>query len=89
VQSIVLHLKVNEALTELRLGENEIGDEGAKAIGGALAVNGVLTNLNLYDNNIGKKGRRVLLEATSTWSQTGRSLSLGDTASNGVCCIVS
>ena len=38
-------LKVNGALTELRLGSNNIGPSGATAIAEALKVNGALTEL--------------------------------------------
>jgi len=44
-------------LKNLVLGENEIGDEGAKAIGGALAVNGVLKNIDLSLGDEGRKER--------------------------------
>ncbi len=50
-------------LKNLVLGENEIGDEGAKAIGGALAVNGVLTDLNLRANSIRDAGAAAIAEA--------------------------
>jgi hypothetical protein len=39
--------KVNAVLTELELGGNEIGDDGAKATAEALKVNAVLTKLGL------------------------------------------
>ena len=38
----------NAVLTSIDLTLCGIGDEGAKAIGGALAVNEVLTDLNLW-----------------------------------------
>ena len=44
---------VNEVLTNLNLGCNNIGPEGGVAVGEALRVNGVLTNLDLSGNNIG------------------------------------
>ena len=43
-------LKVNGVMTNLDLSRNNIGDEGAKAIGGALAVNRVLKNIDLRHN---------------------------------------
>ena len=43
-------------MTNLWLGDNNIGDEGAKALAAALRVNGVLTDLNLFNNKIGPEG---------------------------------
>ena len=45
-------LKFMAVLTELRLGDNKIGDDGAKAIAEALKVNAVLTELRLGVNNL-------------------------------------
>ena len=45
-------------MTTLWLGDNNIGDEGAKAIGGALADNRVLKSINLEYNSfcLGRRG---------------------------------
>ena len=42
---------------------NNIGDEGAKAIGEALKVNSSLTAIGLGNNNIGDEGRQFLTDA--------------------------
>ena len=47
-------------LTSLNLEWNEIGAEGAKAIGDALQINSVLTELNLYRNEIGDEGAKAI-----------------------------
>ncbi|EOD14300.1 hypothetical protein EMIHUDRAFT_246280 [Emiliania huxleyi CCMP1516] len=52
----------NEVLKTLTLHSNNIGDEGAKAIGGALAVNGVLKILDIRFNKIGPKGAAAIAE---------------------------
>ena len=44
----------------LQLGANNIGDDGAKAFGAALAVNGSLTTLSLADNQIGDEGAKAI-----------------------------
>ena len=49
-------LKVNTSLTKITLIANNIGDEGAKAIGEALKVNISLTHINLNNNKIGAEG---------------------------------
>ncbi len=56
-------LKVNAVLTELRLGVNTIGDEGAKAIAEALKVNAVVTRLSLGNNNMGYAGKQAVQDA--------------------------
>ena len=38
--------------------DNNIGDEGGKAIGEALKVNTSLTSIGLYGNKIGVEGER-------------------------------
>ena len=48
----------SRVLTELRLDENNIGDEGAAAIAEALRGNEVLTTLNLANNPDPRPGRR-------------------------------
>ena len=50
-------------VTELRLGSNPIGNNGAKAIAEALKVNTVLTQLWLNDNKIGDNGAKAIAEA--------------------------
>jgi hypothetical protein len=45
------------------LGENDIGDEGAKYVAEALKVNTSLTEITLYDNNIGDDGAKYVAEA--------------------------
>jgi hypothetical protein len=48
-------------LTTLRLDTNKIGDEGAKAIAGALSSGtGVLTKLWLGSNSMGDAGKQAL-----------------------------
>ena len=52
------------SLTELNLGWNSIGREGAKAIAEALKVNPVLTKLNLqYNSTMGDAGKQAVREA--------------------------
>ena len=51
------------SLTELNLGWNSIGREGAKAIAEALKVNPVLNNLDLGYNSIGVDGAKAIAEA--------------------------
>ncbi|KAL0282106.1 UNVERIFIED_CONTAM: hypothetical protein Sangu_2970200, partial [Sesamum angustifolium] len=59
---------VNEALTSLNLGFNEIRDEGAFAIAQALKANEDvrLTSLNLMNNNSSPNWDRVLLQMPAT-----------------------
>jgi Ran GTPase-activating protein (RanGAP) involved in mRNA processing and transport len=56
-------LQFMAVLTELRLGDNEIGDDGAKAIAEALKVNAVLTELLLGANEIRDVGAKAIAEA--------------------------
>ena len=53
-------MKVNLVLTNLNLFDNNIGDDGAKAIAEALKVNPVLTELNLFYNKIGADGAKAI-----------------------------
>ena len=53
-------MEVNASITNLGLWGNEIGSEGAVALGKALEVNASITNLNLYRNGIGKDGAVAL-----------------------------
>ena len=50
-------------LTSLILWENNIGDEGAKAIAEALKANTVLTKLVLWNNSLGKAGGKAVRRA--------------------------
>jgi hypothetical protein len=51
-------------VTELELGGNEIGDDGAKATAEALKVNAVLTKLNLqYNSNMREAGKKAVRDA--------------------------
>ena len=52
-------------MTELWLGANKIGDEGAAALASALRVNGVLTHLDLESNNLGEEGKGAIRDAVS------------------------
>ena len=55
-----LGLVSTASLTELWLDCNSIGDEGATAMGNALAVNASLTELQLSGNSIGDAGATAL-----------------------------
>jgi hypothetical protein len=46
-----------------RLFNNQIGDQGATAIGDALKVNGALTKLSLGSNRIGGQGATAIADA--------------------------
>ena len=52
-------------LTNLVLWENNIGDEGAKALAAALRVNEVLTSIDLRRTNLGDKGKKAIQDAVS------------------------
>ena len=54
---------MNTSLTEIHLGENNIGAEGAKYVAEALKVNTSLTEINLASNKIGDEGKHSLREA--------------------------
>ena len=58
-------LKGNDTLTSLNLHDNDIGDEGAKALATAMKENEniKLTSLNLRANNIGDEGARAIATA--------------------------
>jgi Ran GTPase-activating protein (RanGAP) involved in mRNA processing and transport len=53
-------LAQNSSLTTLDLTYNDIGAEGAKALGAALAQNSSLTTLHLSDYSIGAEGAKAL-----------------------------
>jgi Ran GTPase-activating protein (RanGAP) involved in mRNA processing and transport len=59
---IASDLKFMAVLTNLELGLNNIGDDGAKAIAEALKVNAALTKLLLGYNNIGVDGAKAIAE---------------------------
>ena len=50
-------------LTNIDLGGNEIGDEGAARLAAALEKNTTVTSINLVGNNIGGKGAASLAAA--------------------------
>ena len=54
---------MNDSLRFIKLGKNQIGDQGAKALAGALCVNKFLISINFYDNRIGKEGAKALAKA--------------------------
>ena len=53
-------LEENTSLAKIELSCNEIGDEGAKAIGEALKVNTSLTDICLDVNKIGVEGGKAI-----------------------------
>ena len=53
-------MKYNKSLTTLNLGFNEIGDDGAAALGECLKYNKSLTTLDLSDNKIGDDSAAAL-----------------------------
>jgi Ran GTPase-activating protein (RanGAP) involved in mRNA processing and transport len=59
-------LRHNKAVTDLYIGQNGIGDKGAKALAGAVAVNEHLEHLFLRRNRITDKGMKALLKAMDT-----------------------
>jgi Ran GTPase-activating protein (RanGAP) involved in mRNA processing and transport len=56
IQPLANALATNTFLTNLNVGGNQIGDEGAKA----LAANTTLTNLDVSRNQIGVEGAKAL-----------------------------
>jgi hypothetical protein len=59
-------LKVNAVVTTLALGNNNIGNDGAKAIAEALKVNVVLTKLVLWEERkciLGDAGKQAFQDA--------------------------
>jgi hypothetical protein len=71
-------IPATSVLTELRLGYNKIGDEGAKAIAEALKVNAVVTELWLGGNKIGDEGANAIAEALKSGTAVVATLFLGD-----------
>ena len=53
----------NKSIVVLYLGDNNIGDEGAKCIADVLAVNKSLQDIDLSSNNINAKGAKYLADA--------------------------
>ena len=53
------------SLSHLDLFNNNIGDEGAKAIADAVAASGSLTYLEIGNNNIGDEGAKALAAGIS------------------------
>ena len=65
-------LEANTTLTQLDLGRNSIGDEGATQVARALKANSTLTQLHLAENGIGAGGAMQVaraLEANTTLMQ--------------------
>ena len=60
---IASDLQFMAVLNNLSLFNNNIGDDGAKAIAEALKVNPVLNNLDLRRNSIGVDGAKAIAEA--------------------------
>jgi Ran GTPase-activating protein (RanGAP) involved in mRNA processing and transport len=56
------YLKLIKTLKQF-FSNNNIGDEGAKAIAGALANNTTLQNINISKNDIGVEGAKAIAEA--------------------------
>lgn len=63
IANLVCVLKDNPPLQALRLNNNKIGDEGAKALAEALADNSTLISLELTNNWIGNDGANALTMA--------------------------
>ena len=62
-------LQSNATLTRLSLSENQIGEEGAEELAGALWSNATLTELKLFGNNaIGDEAEGAL---RSAWGDRG------------------
>jgi len=62
VKSLVEHLgNPDRQLPELHLARNQIGDEGAAAVGQLLKTNHTITSINLSANKIGNKGVEALV----------------------------
>jgi Ran GTPase-activating protein (RanGAP) involved in mRNA processing and transport len=70
-------LQFMAVLTTLHLYNNNIGDDGAKAIAEALKVNVVLTTLGLSNNNIGPEGAKAIADALKSGTAMLSNLELG------------
>ncbi|KAL0237753.1 hypothetical protein GEMRC1_012227 [Eukaryota sp. GEM-RC1] len=53
----------NGSVSEVSLGNNSIGTEGAIALAGALKVNSTVTKIDLWGNSIGNEGAIALADA--------------------------
>lgn len=58
----LLHPKINQSISILKLDHNDIGSEGVKNLAEGLAVNKTLTQLSLTYCNIDAEGARPLFE---------------------------
>ena len=56
-RAIATALALNNTLTSIDLGDNDIGDQGGIAIAKALEENSTLISINLSHNEIGDEGR--------------------------------
>jgi len=54
------YLKTNSTLVELNINENNLGDEGAKALAEGLKANKTLKSLDLSLNYIGDEGAKAI-----------------------------
>src|ERR1700729_2155198 len=63
VQRLGMLLKDNDTITNIYLSDNQIGDEGAKAIADALKVNNNITDIDLAYNQIGTEGAKAIADA--------------------------
>ena len=67
ISDTIIRVAQNDpSLTSLNLGDNRIGDDGAKALATALKNNTSLTSLNLLGNRIGDDGAKALATALET-----------------------
>jgi len=53
-------LESSDTITEIRLGSNNIGDEGAKALATVLESNDTNTSIYLRNNDIGVEGKKAV-----------------------------
>jgi Ran GTPase-activating protein (RanGAP) involved in mRNA processing and transport len=60
---INMALAQNASLTTLKLGYNDLGDDGLRTLANGIARHGALESLDLGFNNIGDNGCRALAEA--------------------------
>jgi Ran GTPase-activating protein (RanGAP) involved in mRNA processing and transport len=74
IRQLVNALASNTTLTSLDVGNNQIGDEGAKA----LAANATLTSLDVWSNQIGDEGAKALATNATLASLKVRYNQIGD-----------